>query len=79
MITYAAVQHAPQQISIDALLNGKYLHQVAFWYSSRGAAKAALADLCQRDGVQPFSSMVIALPLNSAAVNETMGPAPATQ
>jgi len=57
--TYAAVQHAPQQISIDALQDGKYLHQVSFWFSSREAAKAELQRLCVADNVQAQSRFVM--------------------
>ena len=59
MKTYAAVQHGPQQISIDALLNGKYLHQVSFWFSSRGEAKAELERLCAADNVPAHSKYVV--------------------
>lgn len=61
MKTYAAVQHAPRQISIDCLIDGRYNHQVAFWFSSRGAAKAKLEQLCMADGVPAFSPRVIGL------------------
>jgi len=59
--TYAAVQHGPQQISIDELLNGKYLRQVSFWFNSRQAAKDELARLCEADSVPAFSRFVVAL------------------
>jgi hypothetical protein len=59
--TYAAVQHAPQQISIDHLENGKYVCQVSFWFSSRGAAKDELMRLCEADQVPAFSPYVVGL------------------
>lgn len=59
--TYAAVQHAPQRISIDQLINGKYVSQVSFWFSDRAAAKAELARLCAKDNVAPFSKYVVGL------------------
>ena len=61
MKTYAAVQHGPQQISIDALLNGKYLHQVSYWFRDRATAKAELGRLCAADNVQAHSKYVIGL------------------
>ncbi len=61
MKTYAAVQHGPQQISIDELIDGKYLSQVSFWFSDRGAAKAELARLCAADNVPMFSKYVVGL------------------
>jgi hypothetical protein len=61
METYAAVQHAPQQISIDQLENGKYVCQVSFWFGSRDEAKAELKRLCEEDNVKPFSQFVIGL------------------
>ena len=59
--TYAAVQHAPQQISIDHLEDGRFINQVSFWFSSREAAKAELQRLCQVDQVQAFSQYVVGL------------------
>lgn len=59
--TYAAVQHGPQQISIDHLESGKYVAQVSGMFSSRDAAKAELARLCAADGVPAFSKYVVAL------------------
>jgi len=59
--TYAAVQHAPQQISIDELLDGKYLCQVSFWFSNRGDAKTELQRLCEADGVPAYSKYVVGL------------------
>lgn len=56
--TYAAVQHAPQQISIDHLEDGRFVAQVSFWFSSREGAKAELARLCAADGVPAFSKYV---------------------
>jgi len=61
MKTYAAVQHAPQQISIDHLENGKFVCQVSFWFSNRGDAKNELDRLCEKDGVQPFSKYTVGL------------------
>jgi hypothetical protein len=59
--SYAAVQHAPQQISIDHLESGKHVAQVSFWFSSREAAKSELARLCAADGVPSFSKYVVGL------------------
>lgn len=59
--TYAAVQHAPQQISIDQLEDGIFVSQVSFWFSSREAAKAELHRLCEVDQVQSFSWYVVGL------------------
>ena len=59
--TYAAVQHAPQQISIDHLEAGKYVAQVSFWFTDRAAAKAELERLCAADGVPAFSKYVVSL------------------
>lgn len=59
--TYAAVQHAPQQISIDHLEDGKFVSQVSFWFSSRAAAKDELKRLCDADQVEAFSATVIGL------------------
>ena len=59
--TYAAVQHAPQQISIDYLEAGKFVSQVSFWFTSREAAKAELQRLCEVDQVEAFSKYVIGL------------------
>ena len=57
--TYAAVQHAPQQISIDHLENGKYVSQISFWFADRGAAKTELNRLCAADSVPAFSKYVV--------------------
>jgi hypothetical protein len=59
--TYAAVQHAPQQISIDHLESGKYVAQVSFWFSSREDAKNELTRLCAADGVPAFSKYVVGM------------------
>jgi len=59
--TYAAVQHAPQKISIDHLENGQFISQVSFWFSSREAAKVELKRLCDADEVQAFSAYVVGL------------------
>ncbi len=59
--TYAAVQHAPQQISIDHLENGKYVCQVSYWISNREAAKQELARLCAADNVPAFNKYVVGL------------------
>jgi len=59
--TYAAVQHAPQKISIDHLENGQFISQVSFWFSSREAAKVELKRLCDADQVQAFSAYVVGL------------------
>jgi hypothetical protein len=59
MKTYAAVQHAPQKISIDHLENGQYVAQVSYWFSDRASAKAELARLCTNDGIPAFSRFVI--------------------
>lgn len=59
--SYAAVQHAPQQISIDHLESGKYVAQVSFWFSNRGDAKAELERLCAEDGVPAYSKYVVGL------------------
>ncbi len=59
--TYAAVQHAPQQISIDHLEAGKYVAQVSFWFSNRETAKNELARLCATDCVPAFSKYVVGL------------------
>jgi hypothetical protein len=59
--TYAAVQHSPQQISIDHLEGGKYVAQVSFWFSSREAAKEELIRLCTADNVPAFSKYVVSL------------------
>lgn len=59
--TYAAVQHAPQQISIDHLEGGKYVAQVSFWFSDRDAAKEELERLCAADAVPAFSKYVVGL------------------
>lgn len=61
MKTYAAVQHAPQQISIDHLENGKYVAQVSFWFRDRGSAKIELERLCAADGVPAQSRLVVGL------------------
>jgi len=61
MKTYAAVQHAPQQISIDHLESGKYVCQMSYWFHSRGEAKTELARLCAADGVEPYSAYVVGL------------------
>lgn len=58
--TYAAVQHAPQQISIDQLENGKYVCQMSFWFSNRGDAKDELNRLCAADNVPAQSKYVLA-------------------
>jgi hypothetical protein len=59
--TYAAEQHAPQQISIDHLEDGRLISQVSFWFISGEAAKAELQRLCQVDQVQAFSQYVVGL------------------
>lgn len=59
--TYAAVQHAPQQISIDHLEDGRFISQVSFWFTSREAAKAELKRLCDVDQVKAFSTYVVGL------------------
>ena len=59
--TYAAVQHGPQQISIDRLENGRYVNQVSFWFADRGAAKAELNRLCATDNVPAFSRFIVGL------------------
>lgn len=61
MKTYAAVQHGPQQISIDRLEDGRYLHQVAYWFADRASAKKRLAQLCEQDGIPAFSRFVVSL------------------
>lgn len=57
--TYAAVQHGPQQISIDRLEAGKFVNQVSFWFASRGDAKAELERLCAADKIEPQSRYVL--------------------
>lgn len=59
MKTYAAVQHAPQKISIDEVFAGKYVSQISYWFSDRGSAKAELARLCAADKVEAFSPYVV--------------------
>lgn len=59
--TYAAVQHAPQKISVDHIEGGRYVCQISFWFASRGAAKEELARLCAADGVPAFSKYVISM------------------
>ena len=59
--SYAAVQHAPQQFSIDHLEDGNFVNQVSFWFTSREAAKAELQRLCEVDQVQAFSRFVVGL------------------
>lgn len=61
MKTYAAVQHAPQKISIDQLENGKYVCQVSFWFANRGDAKIELERLCSADNVLAYSKYVVGL------------------
>lgn len=58
--TYAVVQHAAQQISIDRLESGKFVNQVSMWFPSRDAAKAELQRLCAADNVQAQSRYVLA-------------------
>lgn len=59
MKTYAAVQHGQQQISIDALIDGKFLNQISFWFNSRDSAKFELARLCAADNVPAYSKYVV--------------------
>lgn len=59
MKTYAAVQHAPQKISIDQLEDGKYICQQSYWFADRKSAKAELQRLCAQDGVLPESKYVM--------------------
>lgn len=59
--SYAAVQHAPRQISIDHLEGGKYVAQVSFWFADRGTAKQELERLCAADDVPAFSKYVVGL------------------
>lgn len=59
MKTYAAIQHAPQKISIDQLEDGKYINQVSFWFNNRESAKEELQRLCEADNMQQYSKYIL--------------------